>query len=85
MTGEEVSVGRTRNTFGKPANQKGWRLFQQRPSCLGDGLTWHAWNVKGRDIRTPDNNTRAHCGCLTFPQHRLLLCIGHWIFWLLQI
>lgn len=48
MTGEEVSVGRTKNTCGKPANQKGWRLFQQRPSCLRDALTWHAWDVERR-------------------------------------
>lgn len=76
MTGEEVSVGRTKTTSGKPANQKGWRFFQQRPSCLGDELTWNVWDVEGRNIRTPDNSTGADHGYPTFLKHRLLLRIG---------
>lgn len=76
MTGEEVSVGRTKTTSGKPANQKGWRFFQQRPSCLGDELTWNVWDVEGRNIRTPDNSTGADRGSPTFLKHRLLLWIG---------
>lgn len=40
MTEKQVFAGRTRNTFGKQANQKGWRVFPSKTI-----LPWKCTNM----------------------------------------